>query len=177
MEKKIIYLSPSAQEANIGVGNYGTEEYRMNRIADVLQNALIRSGRYIVYRNNPAMTLDEIIQDSNSVRPDAHIAIHSNAGGGTGPEIFIYSAGTLDEILARAIYDELIRVYYNKSGGRGIKVDYRLKETREVQAPAVIIEVAFHDNVKDAAWIINNTPTIAMAIKAGIDSYFNKTTK
>lgn len=32
-----VYISPSSQEDNRGVGNYGTEEVRMNQIADVVE--------------------------------------------------------------------------------------------------------------------------------------------
>ena len=36
-----VYLSPSVQENNIGIGNYGTEEKRMNEIADIVEDKLI----------------------------------------------------------------------------------------------------------------------------------------
>jgi len=32
-----VYLSPSVQQWNVGWGNYGTEEYRMNLVADVVE--------------------------------------------------------------------------------------------------------------------------------------------
>ena len=40
MEDKVIFLSPSTQEFNVGYGDFGTEEYRMNRIADIVENLL-----------------------------------------------------------------------------------------------------------------------------------------
>ena len=55
-DKKVVFLSPSAQEYNIGLGNFGSEEYRMNRIADIIEKRLIDDG-YVVYRNNPNETL------------------------------------------------------------------------------------------------------------------------
>ena len=36
MNDKVVFLSPSTQEFNVGYGNFGTEEYRMNRIGDIV---------------------------------------------------------------------------------------------------------------------------------------------
>ena len=36
-----------------------------------------------------------------------------------------------------------------------------LVELRRTKAPAVLVEVAYHDNVEDANWIINNIEEIA----------------
>jgi N-acetylmuramoyl-L-alanine amidase len=175
-DKKIIYLSPSTQEKNKGIGNYGTEEYRMNILTDALEKMLEMSGKYIVYRNNELMNMDEIIAQSNRVMPDIHIAIHSNAANtkASGPEVYISRPGGRSEDLANDIYSELLKVYYNPSLGRGIKVDNELKEIREVEAPSVLVEVGFHDNANDANWIMNNNWKIAKSLYNGIDKYFQK---
>lgn len=39
-----IYLSPSTQKGNIGVGEYGTEEERMNQVADYTERTLKQHG-------------------------------------------------------------------------------------------------------------------------------------
>ena len=80
MEDKVIYLSPSAQEYNIGYGDFGSEEYRMNRIADLVEKMLKNQG-YTVYRNNPNEKLSQIVRESNEINPDIHVALHSNASG------------------------------------------------------------------------------------------------
>lgn len=173
-DKKIIYLSPSTQDKNIGVGNYGTEEYRMNLLADALEKKLETSGKYIVYRNNEGMDLSEIIAQSNRIMPDAHIALHSNAANGkaTGPETYISEAGGNSQRLAEDIYAQLLKIYYNPSAGRGVKVNNELREIREVNAPSTLIEFAFHDNPEDAKWIIGNTEKISQAIFLGIEDFF-----
>ena len=74
---KIVYLSPSTQENNKGVGSYGTEEKRMNEISDVVEKVLKAHG-IKVYRNKPSMSLSQVVMDSNSKKPDIHFAIHSN---------------------------------------------------------------------------------------------------
>ena len=43
---------------------------------------------------------------------------------------------------------------------------------RRTVAPAVLVEVAFHDNPDDAAYIIYNTYEIGVAIAQGILEYF-----
>lgn len=78
---KSIYLSPSAQENNIGVLNYGDEERRMNEFVDKLIWYMNKGkGDITIYRNDPSMTINQIIADSNAKNPDFHFAIHSNAG-------------------------------------------------------------------------------------------------
>lgn len=63
----------------------------MNRIVDIIEKRLIDDG-YVVYRNNPNETLKQIVQQSNKINPDIHVALHSNASGtnikGQGPEIY-----------------------------------------------------------------------------------------
>lgn len=174
MEQRIVYLSPSVQQNNIGVGDFGTEEYRMNRIADILEQLLEKSG-YIVYRNNLEDTLAQIVEESNEIRPDIHVAIHSNANGenARGSEIFTNREDTSGDRLANYIYDEILRIYPEPSLGRGVKYTNVLYEIVNTLAPSVLLEVAFHSNIDDANWIINNEKKIAEAILRGINSYFN----
>lgn len=176
MEEKVIFLSPSTQEFNVGVGDYGTEEYRMNRIADIVEELLKKQG-YTVYRNDPNEKLSEAVRKSNEIKPDVHVALHSNASGkgfdAQGPEIFANRPDTPGDRLANAIYDEIIKIYPYKDKGRGVLFTSTLYEIIRTNAPAVLLEVAFHDNVNDANWIINNEGEIAQAIVDGINNYFN----
>lgn len=175
---KTVYLSPSTQDKNIGYADYGTEEIRMNQIADEVQKVL-KEHRVIVYRNNLEMTLKDIVKDSNSKKPDIHFAIHSNACNGVsrGCEIFCHKFGGNGEKLAKAVYSEIEPLTPTKD--RGIKEganrfgkDKPLYETAYTFAPAALVEVAFHDNPKDAEWIISNITSIGIAIAKGILNYF-----
>ena len=51
-----VYLSPSPRHFNRGYGTYGTEEERMNLIADVVELELVRNGLQ-TERNNPSYDL------------------------------------------------------------------------------------------------------------------------
>lgn len=166
---KSIYLSPSTQERNIGYGNYGSEKYRMNQVADVVEKILTQHG-VKVYRNRPDWDLKEVVRDSNLRKSDLHFAIHSNAGGGRGAEIFAYSSQSEGAKAAKIIYDEFEKITNIK--GRGIKFNSKFYELNSTNAPAILIEVAFHDNLEDANWIINNIEKIGVALAKGALKYF-----
>ena len=176
MEDRVIFLSPSAQEYNIGYGDFGSEEYRMNRIADIVEKMLKEQG-YTVYRNNPNEKLSDVVRRSNEVNPDIHVALHSNASGegfsAQGPEIFANRPNTPGDRLANLIYNEIMQIYPDPTKGRGVLYTSSLYEIIRTNAPAVLLEVAFHDNPEDAQWIINNEDQIAQAIVSGINSYFS----
>ena len=176
MEDRVIFLSPSAQEYNIGYGDFGSEEYRMNRIADIVEKMLKEQG-YTVYRNNPNEKLSDVVRRSNEVNPDIHVALHSNASGegfsAQGPEIFANRPNTPGDRLANLIYNEIMQVYPDPTKGRGVLYTSSLYEIIRTNAPAVLLEVAFHDNPEDAQWIIDNESQIAQAIVSGINSYFS----
>lgn len=178
---KSIYLSPSTQEKNIGAGVYGSEEYRANQIADVTEKELIRHG-IKVYRNNPEMTLAQVVADSNKKAADIHFAIHTNADSGIarGCEIFCHEKGTNSEgeKLANAVYLQLAPI--TPTADRGVKqgknfygTGKNMYELYKTKMPASLVEVAFHDNLEDAQWIISNIELIGTTIAKGILDYFN----
>lgn len=166
---KSVYLSPSTQEHNIGSGNYGTEEARMNQIADVTQRVLQSHG-VEVHRNKPEWSLAQVVNDSNQVKPDLHFAIHSNAGGGRGSEVYAYAAGGNGEKAAKAIYSEIES--FTPTSDRGVKFNPSLYELRNTNAPAALVEIAFHDNAEDSTWIVNNIEAIGIALAKGVLKYF-----
>ena len=172
-----VYLSPSVQEWNVGVGDYGTEEQRMNELADIVQAELERNGLNVV-RNRPEMTLQQVVADSNAVSPRIHVALHSNAynGNARGAEVYAHRFGGNAENLARDIYASLSAV--TPVEDLGVKEGYKMfngqgmYELRRTTAPAALVEVSFHDNPEDARFIIDNMETIGQAIARGILNYF-----
>ena len=165
---KSVYLSPSTQENNIGYGNYGTEEKRMNEVANVVERILKQQG-VVLYRNKPEWDLEQVVKDSNIKKPNLHLAIHSNAGGGRGCEVYAYSKGNSGEKAATAIYKEVSAI--TPTTDRGVKINPKFYELKTTTATAVIVEIAFHDNKEDAEWIIGNTEKIGVAIAKGTLSY------
>lgn len=168
---KKLYISPSTQEHNKGVNGYGTEEQRMNQIADFMEQELRKYSNVLEWRRNqPTMTLKEVVADSNAYKPDLHLAIHSNAGGGTGCEVYCMMGGNAEKA-ARIIYDILSNLTPMKD--RNVKNGSHLYECNSTIAPAVLVEIAFHDNPNDATWVIKNERAIAQALVKGVLTYFN----
>jgi len=168
---KRIYISPSSQENNKGIGNYGTEEGEMNKVADALMPLLATDGRFEAKRNTPDMDVYQMAKDSNNFKADIHIPIHSNAGGGVGTEVYAYGANTNSERLAQALYKQVAPL--SPGADRGVKYNRSLVEVGDsVSATSALIELGFHDNALDAEWIMLSTTAIAKALYRGICDYY-----
>jgi N-acetylmuramoyl-L-alanine amidase len=173
---KKLYLSPSTQENNYGAGNFGTEEFRMNQIADKVVTKL-KDVSIKIYRNKPNWTLNYIVNDSNAKKVDLHLAIHSNAGGGKGTEVYCYKHGVVGEQYAKILYNKLSKL--TPWGDRGVKQGYNfygpgkhMYEVAYTNAPAALVEIDFHDNKESAEWMLKNMDPIAAAIVDSILEYF-----
>lgn len=171
-----VYLSPSSQHFNKGYGGYGTEENRMNFIANVVEYELARNG-VTTERNSPEMSLTEIVADANAKSPDVYVAIQSQSADATmrGSEIFYYKGGN-GQRLASDIFNYLEPLTpvedIGLSDGSLVFGGLGFYELRKTKAPAVIVMVGFHDNPEDAEFIIDNTYQIGVAIARGILDYF-----
>ena len=178
MSKKV-YLSPSTQEKNIGALNYKTEEYEMNLVCDVIQKILLEHD-VVVFRNKPTMSLAKVVIDSNTVKPDIHFAIHSNAGNKKvrGAVVYCYKFGSEGEKFAKVIYDKLSKITPVKD--HGVQQGYNfygigkhMYEVAYTTAPACLAETSFHDNPDDAKWIMNNIDLIGRTYAEGILEFLN----
>lgn len=171
-----VYLSPSVRHFNRGYGTYGTEEQRMNLLADVVELELTRNG-LTTARNNPDYDLTAVVADANAQGADIYVAIRSiQCEESGGSRVYYYREGSNGQRLAENIYqylapltptddrgtDDGSRAY----GGLGY---YELRRTRP---PAVIIEVGCHSSPAEADFIISNLYEIGVAIAQGILAYF-----
>ncbi len=159
-----VFLSPSTQEYNLFAGG-GTEEYYANLIVDAMVPYLRASG-ITFNRNNPGGTVSNSIADSNAGNYDFHLAIHSNAaperlsGQLRGPEAYYYRDSTAGRRAAEIIANNLKLIYPIPSLVETVPTT-TLAELRRTRIPAVLVEVAYHDNIDDANWIKNNINPIA----------------
>lgn len=170
-----IYLSPSTQESNLFVSG-GSEEYYMNLIADAMVPYLNASG--IQYtRNTPQMTAASSIAASNAGNYDLHVAIHSNAapegryGTVRGSIVFYYPGSVQGRRAAEIMADNLRSIYPLPDLVRA-QPSTTIGELRRTRAPSVFLELAYHDNYDDAAWIKANIETIARNIVLSLTEYF-----
>lgn len=170
-----IYLSPSTQEYNPYVIG-GNEEYYMNLIADAMQPYLLSSG--ITYtRNTPDMNASESIAQSNAGNYDLHLSLHSNAapssrpGSVRGTDIYYFPGSYNGQRLAEIMVENFKVIYPIPSLVRALPTT-SLGEVAQTRAPAVLIEIAYHDNVQDANWIRNNINAIARTLVLSLTEYF-----
>lgn len=176
----VIYLSPSKQEKNIGVNEVGytTEADMMNKLCNILEDKLKNAG-FIVYRNNPEKDMMEWLSESRQVHADLHLAIHSNGSTNhdtKGMEIYVDDVDSEMLSLASIIYTNLYNIYPYKGNttDRGIK--YALGSLGEVKkvntSKGILIEVAHHDDIEDAKWMVDNLEQISNNIANSIISYY-----
>ena len=171
----IIYLSPSTQENNIYVSG-GSEEQYMNLLADRMIPYLTASGiRYT--RNTPEMSAVSSIAASNAGNYDLHLALHSNAApedryGTIRGSIVFYYPGSTKGKRAAEIFANNLRAIYPLPDKVRAEPTTAIGEVRRVRAPSVFLELAYHDNPDDAAWIKNNLDEIARNLVLSLTEYF-----
>lgn len=170
-----VFLSPSTQEGNYYVTG-GTEEQYMNLLCDQMIPYLTSSG--VTYtRNDRTLSASDAIRQANAGSYDLYVALHSNAapegqyGTKRGCEVYFYPYSQSSRRAAQIFADKLKTVYPLSENVRMVPTT-TLGEVSRTRAPAVLLEIGFHDNVSDANWIKNNLPAIARALAGGILQYF-----
>ena len=163
-----IYISPSQQGNNVGYGNYGTEQKRMFEVGEALKIILERC-KQTAYISKKGMTFQQAVTESNKLKCNVHVAIHSNAFNKTvrGTQAMYVSDSGFK--LSNAIYKRLEP--FTPTADRGCRQNDNLYELNYTTAVAAYLETAFHDNPLDAALIMNNTEKIAELIARGICEY------
>lgn len=169
-----VFLSPSLQEFNPYV-NGGNEEYYMNLIADEMVPILTSSG-IEVGRNSPEQTLSQAIAQSNAGNYNLHLAIHSNAappsnaGNVRGADIY-YSASSTQSTRAATIFANNYKLIYPDPSLVKTISTTSLAEIVRTKAPAILIEVEYHDNPEGAQWIRDNISAIAENLSASVSDF------
>lgn len=168
--KVMVYINPSVQTANLYVNNLGSEAENMNDIAEYMVEEL-KNEKYIQLAYNlNYLSLSKSVQESNKFNADIHLALHSNAGGGHGSEIYT----STDTCFAEYIYEKYTSEI-DKFTKRGVKANSSLYEISHSNAKdRVLIELLFHDNQKEAEYIVNNKRKIAKILSDGIKSYIKE---
>lgn len=170
-EKISIYLNPSVQTKNMYINNLGSEAENMRDIAELIYKEL-KLVSYIDIEANIAkngLSLSQSVNQSNSRKRHIHFALHSNAGGGQGTEI--YTKGS-NKTFATTMYESFLELGNFKR--RGVKDGTHLYEIKNVKADHVaLIEFAFHDNLKEAKFIVENKALIANQMAKSILKYID----
>lgn len=183
-----IFLSPSTQDKNIGADGI-TEKERMRALASALAKVLEAKG-YQIFISAPDSSLTQAIRESAARliprQGDIHLALHSNAapkpGTATGMEAWVFSRGGKGDRLGGEILRSLrtvldLPVRAARDGGlcKVIGADGpKLYEISHTTAPAALIELFFHDNMKDVRMFTSRWPMVVQALADGIDSYYGR---
>lgn len=154
----------------------GSEEYNMNLLADALEPYLLSNG--IQYtRNRPEMTAGSSIREANSGDYDFYLALHSNGApeGRYGEErgiIAFYYPGSEEGQRAAELIAEELRKIYPLPGKVTTRSTTTLGEVRQPYAPAVLVEIGYHDNYEDATWVEGHMDAIAQQLARALTRFF-----
>lgn len=154
-----IYLNPSVQTANYYYNNVATEAEMMNKVSEKIYEELSRDSRFEVYCNDRYLPLAASVKESNSLKVDYHLALHSNAGGGSGSEVYYTGSSSF----ASLVLDTFAK--HHPFANRGVKSGSHLYELKHSTATnRALIEFLFHDNKAEAEFIVSNYTVLAMAM-------------
>ena len=158
-EKIKIYINPSVQKSNMYYNNETSEAEAMNNVSKLIYTSLKDNPRFIVYHNDRMLPLKESVIESNKLDVDYHIALHTNAGGGSGSECYYYK----DKSFASSVLNSFDS--YHTFPKRGLKDGSHLYELKNITAKnKALIEFLFHDNKTESKFIQNNYNLLAMSI-------------
>ena len=118
---------------------------------------------------NNATSLSERCRLANEWGADYFLSIHYNAGGGTGTETFYKTEE--GRKFGQPIQDAVVQTL--GLADRGNKYRGNLAVLNGTKMPAALLEVAFLDNVRDAAVISLRQHDIAHAIATGIMAHLD----
>lgn len=152
-----IFLGVGHGGSDPGAQGGGLDEADINLgIAVACQAELVRHGVQVRMSRmrDEDDPLTEEIRECNAYDPDMAVDIHTNAGGGTGFEVYHTLGGGKGKTLAQNIEAEVLKI---GQSSRGCKTkansagrDY-FGFIRETKCPAVICECAFIDTAVDRA--------------------------
>ena len=165
-----IAVSPSTQTWNQYTGIATNEQEQAYRQAEVFARILGEHGvetRIMSRGKGDAGTgYVKNAQESNDTGPwDAHICLHTDAGGATGTSGFHYPGDDDGRRLAQAIYDELAPI--SPGADHGVRARSDLYELNSTSTHAVLMEAAPHDRAASARWIVDNPEAIGAAYARG----------
>ena len=171
-----LFLSPSLQPWNPYI-NGGNEAQYMGYVADALEPYLLENN--ISYtRSRMPNTLANAINTSNSGSYALHLALHSNASGAgsegryRGIQAYYYPTSTKGRQAAEDLVEALREIYPDPELVYTVPTT-TIQEVRRTKAPAVLMEIGYHDNLQDAKWIKDNIQAIALQLAKGLTKFFN----
>lgn len=139
-----------------------------NKLAQVLANLGIQ------IKSLQSDSLYEICDSANGWNADLFVSIHCNSFNSVaqGTETLHYPGSSKSQALAKYVQTEIINAI--DVTDRGLKERQNLYVLNSTDMPAILIELAFIDNVHDNALLRNNQDDFVKAIAKGIVKYINQ---
>lgn len=164
-----IYISPSSQPENKYAYGNTNEQEQCNKIALECVKIAKRCG--FEAKTNTNSDMYGRVKESNDWDADVHIPIHTNAANGKvqGTRLFAIDVSGAGYKICKSVMKTLAPITPGTSDSITVQSFYEITDTN---APCCYIEVAFHDNITEAKWIISHTKEIAEAIVKGICNYY-----
>ena len=170
MVQKIV-IDPGHGGTDTGANGFGLQEKTINLdIALKLMEKLRNYADISMTRNTDVfVSLPDRAKLANKVGANLFLSIHSNAGGGTGFESYIYNAAATENQQLREVIHEEVAVFYAQSGfvDRGMK-KANFEVIRLASMPSVLLENLFIDTKSDADKL--KDPAFRTAIAGAIAS-------
>ena len=142
------------------------------KLGKVLEN----KGFNVIYTRKTDVypSLSERTAIANRANADVFVSIHTNAfnSAALGYETYSYPTSTEGGKLAKDIHDSVIANKDLYNANRGAKKD-NFQVIRETNMPAVLLELGFIDNSKDAKILVEKQDEFAQAISKGILNYLD----
>ena len=171
------------QNPNAGAeGNGLREQDLVYTIGQELATLLRRNGNFEVRLSRPtpdtllgstnATSLAARVNDANRWGADYFISLHTNASeqsAATGVEGYAYAQGTRGFALGEDILTNLSDTTGLRN--RGMKARPSLYVLRKTSMPAVLVELGFITNPRDASLMLNSPELFAEGIYRGIREY------
>lgn len=168
--KIILNAGHTASGSGSGAVGFISESEETRKVVNAVKRYLTGKGHDVVVANvdragSQYEYLREVVRIANKhIDADLFLSVHFNAGGGQGCECYTYKGKKTPQ--AEGICAEL-----NKHGfrNRGVKDGSPLYVISKTKMPAILAEVCFVDNIKDARKYEEvGVNRIAQAITRGI---------
>lgn len=180
-----IYIDQGHNPVNPNAGAEGNglrEQDIVFRIGIELAELLGDNGNFEVRLSRPtsdtqigtsnSSSLRERVRDANTWGADYFISLHTNASddpSATGSEAFAFARGSE----AYSLGEDILRNMTEATGlrNRGMKVRPGLYVLKKTSMPAVLLELGFITNPRDAELMLNSPQLFARGIYQGILDY------
>lgn len=166
-------IDPGAVNNTLGITEADIVHDIGTRVTDYLDKAgcevmLLQSNNL-----NGEAPGENVCATANYWPADVFVSLHCNAFNGTakGTETCVYSLYGAGAKLGQCIQNQLVSTIGTVD--RGLKERTGLVVLNSTSMPAVLVEIAFIDNMDDANILVNKKDDIASAIARGITDYLS----